>query len=75
MLGQAEPLELGGSPNHQPSKFGIAVGDAWPEIGHTGSIIRSATEHPVEPGPALGLDFLFQARSEFPARCAGLVPA
>jgi hypothetical protein len=65
LLGQTESLEPGGSSNHQPPKFGIAVGGAWSEISHTGSIIRSAAEHPVESGPALGLDFLFQGEANF----------
>jgi len=54
-----EPPKLRDSPNHQSPKFGVAIARAWSEISHTGSIIRSATEHPVEPGPALSLDFLF----------------
>jgi hypothetical protein len=65
LLGEAEPLELGNPPDHQSAKFGIAIWDAWSEISHTGSIIRSATEYPVEPGPALGLDFLFQGEANF----------
>jgi hypothetical protein len=65
LLGKAETLKLGGSPNHQPSKFGIAIRNAWSEISHTGSIIRSGTQYLVEPGPAFGLDFLFECRSNF----------
>jgi hypothetical protein len=63
LLGQTEPLELGSSPNHQSSKFGITIREAWSEISHTGSVIRSGTEYPVEPSPALGFDFALQGRS------------
>ena len=65
MLGETEALKLGGSPNHQLSKFGIAIRDARSEIGYTCSVIGSATERRVEAGPALGLDFFFQRGPDF----------
>ncbi len=65
LFGEAEPFELGGPADHQPPQRRVFTWSARPKVGDAGALVDRITECPVEAGPALGLDLLFQGRTDF----------
>ena len=64
-LREAQPFELLRAAKHQPAQFRILVGRAGAQVGDAAVLVRDVAQGPVEAGPALGLDFLFQGRADF----------
>lgn len=65
LLGDSEPLELGGAVEHKPPEFQIFIRRARAEIGDAGGFVRDIAQSSIKAGPALGLDLLLQGGSDF----------
>src|ERR1700730_12064330 len=61
-MGESQAFEFLGAAKHQPAQFWISIGGARAQVGNASTfIIREIPQGPVETGPTLCVDLLFQS--------------